>query len=114
MYYEGNLRQTEKLDWAFFNGGHGNVGSKDDFKFYFSFISDLKQAVGKAMQTVPYGEGIDPSTVNAHTVYLPSWLNAVAKSATDDLREKYGKYYGFEHAVPSNAGMVAMTFYSYR
>ncbi len=113
-YYEANLKQTEKLDWLFLNGGHGNVGSRDDYKFYFGFIDDLKQAVGKAMQTTPFGEGIDPAKHNAHTVQLTSWLAAIGKKATDELRPKYGQYYGYETATPSNAEMVALYLYDYR
>lgn len=113
-YYELNLRQTEKLDWRYFNGGHGNVGSRDDYKFYFEFLSDLKQAVGKAMQTTPFGEGIDPKTINAHTPMLPAWVGSIAKKATEELRPKYGKFYGFETATLRNAELVALSLYDYR
>ena len=43
-----------------------------------------------------------------------AWLKAVAKNTTDSLRPKYGKYYGFEDAMPRNAEMVAMAMFSYR
>ncbi|MDP4409610.1 MBL fold metallo-hydrolase, partial [Escherichia coli] len=33
VYHDSNLRQVEMLDWKYFIGGHGNIGSHDDFKF---------------------------------------------------------------------------------
>ncbi len=114
VYYESNVRQLGSLDWVFLNGGHGNVGSKADIEFILSFLADLKKAVGKAMQESPWGEGIDPARVNAHTVFLSSWVATVARKATDALRPKYGEFYGFEVATPANAQMVAMAMFSYR
>ncbi len=98
----------------YLSGGHGNVGSKDDISFYRTFLADLKQAVGKALGEVPWGTGVDASKVNAHTPFLPAWLEAVGKNAVATLRPKYGKYYGFESAMPRNAEMVAMSMFSYR
>lgn len=114
VYYEGNLREAVALDWTYFNGGHGNVGSKEDFAFYFKFIGDLRVAVGKSLNTVSWGVGVDATKVNAHTAFLPAWLAAVAKQATDELRPTYGRYYGFEASMPRNAEMMALTMYSYR
>jgi glyoxylase-like metal-dependent hydrolase (beta-lactamase superfamily II) len=114
VYYEANVDQLARLDWAYLNGGHGNVGAKADVEFYRSFLADLKQAVGKAMSEVPWGTGVDATNVNAHTAFLPAWLNAIAKNATDALRPKYGSYYGFESATARNAEMVAMSMFSYR
>lgn len=113
-YYESNLDQMAKLDWTFLNGGHGNIGAKADIEFYRTFLSDLKQAVGKAMGEVAWGTGVDASKVNAHTPFLPAWLEAIGKKTTDTLRPKYGSYYGFEAATPRNAEMVAMAMFSYR
>ena len=114
VYYRANLHEIAALDWTFLSGGHGNVGSKDDLKFYDAFLDDLEAAVGKALGSTPFGEGVDPKKVNAHTVFLPTWLGIVGRKATDELRPKYGKLYGFDHATPSNAEMVAMTMFEYR
>jgi glyoxylase-like metal-dependent hydrolase (beta-lactamase superfamily II) len=114
VYYELDLERLAKLDWTFLSGGHGNVGSKDDISFYRTFLTDLKQAVGKALGEVTWGTGVDASKVNAHTAFLPAWLEAVGKKAVDALRPKYGSYYGFEYAMPRNAQMVAMSMFSYR
>ncbi len=114
VYYESNLEQLAKLDWTYLNGGHGNVGSKADVDFYRAFLADLKQAVGGALASVQWGTGVDAATANAHTPFLPAWLSAVAKQATDTLRPKYGSIYGFEASTPRNAEMVAMAMFSYR
>lgn len=114
VYYEANLEQLAKLDWTFLSGGHGNVGCRKDIAFYRQFIADLKQAVGSAMGEVTWGAGVEASKVNAHTAFLPAWLAAIAKQATDTLRPKYGQFYGFEYATPRNAEMVAQAMFSYK
>jgi len=114
VYYESNLEELAKLDWDYLSGGHGNIGSKADVDFYRAFIGDMKQAVGKAMSEVKFGEGVDMSKVNAHTVFLTTYLSNVAKKATESLRPKYGHYYGFDYSTPRNAEMVGMSMFSYR
>ncbi len=114
VYYQDNLDQLAKLNWTYLSGGHGNVGSHADVEFYQRFLTDLRLAVGKARGEVEWGAGIDASRTNAHTPFLPAWLDAVAKKATDSLRPKYGKFYGFEAATPANAKMVAKMMHSYK
>lgn len=113
-YLEQNLKTANAMNWDYFNGGHGNIGSHADFAFHLKFINDLKSAVGKAMGEVPFGFGVEMDKINAHTVMLPAWYGEIAKRATDELRPEYGQYYGFETAVPANAEMVAEYLYSYR
>ncbi|ERM19963.1 MBL fold metallo-hydrolase [Brevibacillus laterosporus] len=113
LYHEQNLQDARKLPWKWVNGGHGNVGEKKDFDFDLAFIKDLKKAVGDAIQTQKFGDFVDPKK-GAHSAFLPAWLNAVSKQATDTLRPKYGKYYGFEYSTPPNAEMVAEWMFSYR
>ena len=90
------------------------MGSKDDVAFYRTFIADMKQAAGSALASVSWGDGVDAETVRAHTVYFTTWLAAVAKKITDELRPKYGKFYGFEASTPRNAELVALTLSAYR
>ena len=106
--------QLARLDWTYLSGGHGNVGAKADIEFYRDFLADLKRAVGRALGEVPWGTGVDAAKVNAHTPFLPAWLGAVAKKATEELRPKYGAYYGFEAGTPRNAEMVAQAMFSYK
>lgn len=114
LYLEDNLRETNALPWDYFNGGHGNVGSHDDFAFHLRYIADLRTAVGQAMSEVPFGYGVDASTINAHTPMLPAWYGEIARRATERMRPVYGQFYGFEAAAPQNAEMVAEYLYSYR
>ncbi|WPC75391.1 MBL fold metallo-hydrolase [Vibrio porteresiae] len=109
-----NLEQANGLDWTYFSGGHGNIGSHADFAFYLQFIADLKSAVANAMQKVPFGFGVKMDQINAHTVMLPAWYGEISRLATEELRPKYGQYYGFETATLANAEMVAEYLYSYR
>lgn len=113
-YYEANLEELASLDWTFLSGGHGNIGARADLDFYRMFLADLKQAVGKALAEVAWGTGVDAAKINAHTPFLPAWLDAVAQNATDALRPKYGSYYGYEAATPRNAAMVAQAMFSYK
>lgn len=114
VYYESNLEELAKLDWDYLSGGHGNIGSRADVDFYRTFIADTKQAVGKAMSEVKFGEGVDMTKVNAHTVFLTTYFSNVSTKATETLRPKYGRYYGFEYSTPRNAEMVAISLFSYR
>ena len=114
VYYKANIEELAALEWDFFNGGHGNIGARSDIEFYRTFLADLEEAVGSAMGSTPWGTGVDASKINAHTAFLPAWLDAIAKKATDELRPKYGDYYGFESATPRNAEMVAMALFDYK
>ncbi len=67
---------------------------------------DLAETMGAGVE--------DSAAVNAHTPFLSHWIAEVGKHATDTLPPKYGAYYGFDHATPKNAEMVAMYLFSYR
>lgn len=47
--YRNMIKKIDSLEWKYLSGGHGNVGSRDDVKFYLTFLSDLETAAGKAM-----------------------------------------------------------------
>lgn len=49
VYHDSNLRQVEMLDWKYFIGGHGNIGSHDDFKFQRQFLNDLRDTTIKVL-----------------------------------------------------------------
>ncbi len=114
LYYPENLKESYALDWTFINAGHGNVGSKDDYKFYFRFLTDLEKATKLAMKNTPWGTNIDPKKVNNHAAYMVAWRKVVSQKVTDSLRSDYGKYYGFEYSVPYNVDMVALSVSEYR
>ena len=114
-YYVQNLKTLQSLDWVFLNAGHGNVGAKRDVEFYLAFTADLEAAVGKAMAETEFGSGVpNASALNAHTAFLRAWYAQIAAKATEALRPKYGRLYGFEYSTPPNAEMVAAYLMSYR
>ncbi|GIJ24239.1 methyltransferase domain-containing protein [Micromonospora lutea] len=112
-WHEDNLRQIYDLGWDHLSGSHGNVGIRVDIDFELQFVADLKQAVGNAMEAHPFSGFVDPSA-NAHTSFLANFFGTVAREATEALRPRYGQLYGFDHATPPNAEMVAWAMYEYR
>lgn len=112
-FHEENLKQVYGLEWDYLSGSHGNIGSRVDMDFQFSFIADLKAAVGKAMAENPFTDFVNPAA-KAHTEFLSKFFAKIATEATNTLRSKYGRMYGFEEATPPNAEMVAWTMFEYR
>ncbi|MEU9880915.1 MBL fold metallo-hydrolase [Streptomyces phaeochromogenes] len=115
IYYRSNVNELGALDWNHLVGGHGNVGSKEDIRFHNTFLDDLEAAVGEAMASTQFGAVVDDLTkFNNHAALMDLWLKAVTAKATDELRPKYGKFYGFEITAPANAEMVTLSMVSYR
>jgi glyoxylase-like metal-dependent hydrolase (beta-lactamase superfamily II) len=112
-FHEDNVKQVYDLGWDYLSGSHGNIGSRADIDFQLAFIADLKAAIGQAMAAHPFSEFVDPSA-DAHTGFLSNFFATISREATDALRPKYGQLYGFEHATPPNAEMVAWTMFEYR
>lgn len=112
-WHEENLRSIYDLPWDYLSGSHGNIGDRSDIDFQLAFIADLKAAVGEAIGANPFSNFVDPSA-SAHTGFLASWSGTIAKVATDALRPKYGKLYGYEEATLPNAEMVAWAVFEYR
>jgi hypothetical protein len=76
-WHEDNLRQIYDLGWDFLSGSHGNVGTREDIDFEFSFLADLKEAVGQAMGAHPFSDFVDP-TARAHTGFLANFFGTVS------------------------------------
>ncbi len=112
-FHEDNLRQVYDLGWDHLSGSHGNLGTRDDIDFEFAFLADLKTAIGDAMAAHPFSDFVDPGT-DAHTSFLANFFGTVSEEATEALRPKYGRYYGFDYATQPNAEMVAWTMFEYR
>jgi len=112
-FHEDNLRQVYDLEWDYLSGSHGNIGTREDIDFQLKFLTDLKAAVGKVMADHPFSEFVDPSA-DAHTAFLSNFFGTIAREATNALRPKYGRLYGFEYATPPNAEMVGWTMFEYR
>lgn len=113
-YYRSNVNELGELDWVHLVGGHGNVGSRDDLRFYNAFLDDLEAAVANAMATVKFADVADITKYNNHAEVMLPWITTITTKATDELRPKYGKFYGFEVSTPANAEMVALSMVSYR
>jgi glyoxylase-like metal-dependent hydrolase (beta-lactamase superfamily II) len=112
-FHEDNLKQVYDLGWDYLSGSHGNIGSRADIDFQLAFIADLKAAIGQAMGAHPFSDFVDPKA-DAHTGFLSNFFATISREATNALRPKYGRLYGFEHATPPNAEMVAWTMFEYR
>ena len=113
IYYRPNVNELGALDWIHLVGGHGNVGSKDDIRFYNTFLDDLAALVANAMATVKFAEG------GTHEVQQSRRADdALAHrdhhGGDDELRPQYGSFYGVERQHPANAEMVALSMVSYR
>ena len=65
VYHDSNLRQVEMLDWKYFIGGHGNIGSHDDFKFQRQFLNDLRDTTIKVRKEESFGKFVN-NTANNH------------------------------------------------
>lgn len=114
IYYRPNVNQLGALNWKHLVGGHGNVGSKEDIRFINSFLDDLESAVGQAMATVKFADVVDVTQYNNHADVMIPWVTAISTAATNEMRPKYGEYYGFEVTVPSNVEMIAESMIYYR
>jgi glyoxylase-like metal-dependent hydrolase (beta-lactamase superfamily II) len=114
VYYRPNVNELGALDWTHLVGGHGNVGSKDDIRFINTFLDDFEAAVANAMATTQFADVVDITKYNNHAALMIPWVTHIATTATDALRPKYGKYYGFEVTVPANVEMAAESMVYYR
>ncbi|NBE41576.1 MBL fold metallo-hydrolase, partial [Escherichia coli] len=93
VYHDSNLRQVEMLDWKYFIGGHGNIGSHDDFKFQRQFLNDLRDTTIKVRKEESFGKFMN-KTANNHADFARAQREAIIKKVTEVLRPKYGHMYG--------------------
>lgn len=89
VYHDSNLRQVEMLDWKYFIGGHGNIGSHDDFKFQRQFLNDLRDTTIKVRKEESFGKFMN-KTANNHADFARAQREAIIKKVTEVLRPKYG------------------------
>ncbi|EPT0057126.1 MBL fold metallo-hydrolase, partial [Escherichia coli] len=94
VYHDSNLRQVEMLDWKYFIGGHGNIGSHDDFKFQRQFLNDLRDTTIKVRKEESFGKFMN-KTANNHADFARAQREAIIKKVTEVLRPKYGHMYGY-------------------
>ncbi|MCE3682509.1 MBL fold metallo-hydrolase [Escherichia coli] len=112
VYHDSNLRQVEMLDWKYFIGGHGNIGSHDDFKFQRQFLNDLRDTTIKVRKEESFGEFMN-KTANNHADFARAQREAIIKKVTEVLRPKYGHMYGYDASMPANIEMAIRLVGSY-
>ncbi|EPT0047656.1 MBL fold metallo-hydrolase, partial [Escherichia coli] len=105
VYHDSNLRQVEMLDWKYFIGGHGNIGSHDDFKFQRQFFNDLRDTTIKVRKEESFGKFMN-KTANNHADFARAQREAIIKKVTEVLRPKYGHMYGYDASMPANIEMA--------
>lgn len=112
VYHDSNLRQVEMLDWKYFIGGHGNIGSHDDFKFQRQFLNDLRDTTIKVRKEDSFGKFMN-KTANNHADFARAQREAIIKKVTEVLRPKYGHMYGYDASMPANIEMAIRLVGSY-
>ena len=112
VYHDSNLRQVEMLDWKYFIGGHGNIGSHDDFKFQRQFLNDLRDTTIKVRKEESLGKFMN-KTANNHADFARAQREAIIKKVTEVLRPKYGHMYGYDASMPANIEMAIRLVGSY-
>ncbi|MEH4679988.1 MBL fold metallo-hydrolase [Escherichia coli] len=112
VYHDSNLRQVEMLDWKYFIGGHGNIGSHDDFKFQRQFLNDLRDTTIKVRKEESIGKFMN-KTANNHADFARAQREAIIKKVTEVLRPKYGHMYGYDASMPANIEMAIRLVGSY-
>lgn len=112
VYHDSNLRQVEMLDWKYFIGGHGNIGSHDDFKFQRQFLNDLLDTTIKVRKEESFGKFMN-KTANNHADFARAQREAIIKKVTEVLRPKYGHMYGYDASMPANIEMAIRLVGSY-
>lgn len=112
VYHDSNLRQVEMLDWKYFIGGHGNIGSHDDFKFQRQFLNDLRDTTIKVRKEESFGKFMN-KTANNHADFARAQREAIIKKVTEVLRPKYGHMYGYDVSMPANIEMAIRLVGSY-
>ena len=78
VYHDSNLRQVEMLDWKYFIGGHGNIGSHDDFKFQRQFLNDLRDTTIKVRKEESFGKFMN-KTANNHADFARAQREALLR-----------------------------------
>lgn len=112
VYHAANLRQVAALDWTHFVGGHGNIGSKQDFEFQLAFLDDLRAATLEARQQEPFAKYMSASE-NNHAAFARAQREAITKRVTEMLRPKYGQMYGYDASMPANVELAIRLVGSY-
>ncbi len=111
LAYEENLEELYGYDWNYVNGGHGNIGGREDVRFYLDYLKALRASTEEMMESINLSEFIVPT--RTHMSQWLSYLQAVSAAVKEQLRGKYGQYYGFEESLPTHVEMMVDAIVSY-
>lgn len=95
-----SLQQTLNMEWDYVNGGHGNIGSKQDVKALLEYMDDLKSAVTAALQSVPFTDHVNPEA--GVYAWIKSHEEAMTAKVKQSLANKYGHIPNFDAVIGSH------------
>lgn len=88
--YFAQVDEIKSIDFNTLVSGHvARSGTKDDVKLQSEFISDLKAAAGKALQTTKPGEELNPLDAGNAWAYFDNYIDRVALQCVNTLSPKW-------------------------
>ncbi|MBB4846079.1 glyoxylase-like metal-dependent hydrolase (beta-lactamase superfamily II) [Paucibacter oligotrophus] len=88
--YFAQVERIKSLDFDWLVSGHvARVGSKADVLAQHEFLLDLKAAAGKALQTTPLAEGMDPRDKSNPWAVFDHYIDRVAAQCVNTLTPKW-------------------------
>ena len=113
VYYKQNIKAIADTDWTVLVTGHGNVGRRGDVDFLLQYMDDIEEAVESATSRIDWSAVLADGS-NNHEALMHAMYVQLGELVKDQLRPRYGDYYGFEASVPYQAQAVALALEAYR
>ena len=93
--FEDDLALLKRLDWQFFNDGHGNIGSREDALFQQEYVAQLRAATLAGLQALPFADFIDPT--RHPDLYSLDWVAKLAEAAKKEMDPKFTRLEEFDY-----------------
>ncbi len=106
--YEEALKELLTLPWKIMTAGHGNIGAKKDVHFVLDYLADLRAHTQAVMPKVPFEPFIKDEMMFA---WFHGHRDAVAGQVMERMREKWGKYPGFDLVALTHARTMYWEYY---
>lgn len=88
--YFAQVELIKTLDFNTLVSGHvARVGTRADVELQSQFINDLKAAAGKALQTTPPGEELNPLDKGNPWAFFDNYIDRVAVQCVNSLTPKW-------------------------
>jgi glyoxylase-like metal-dependent hydrolase (beta-lactamase superfamily II) len=88
--YFAQVELIKTLDFNTLVSGHvARVGTRADVELQSQFINDLKAAAGKALQTTPPGEELNPLDKGNPWAFFDNYIDRVAVQCVNSLAPKW-------------------------